>query len=710
MLTLPRLNLSYDLAAFLPAPTTPAETLLTERLGQGPGAQLLFIQLHGQTAAGAARIADKLRNIDGVARVWPNPKLLSVEHLPAPVWQHRLLLQDLPHSQADWLDLLNSRLDDLSMLSDDDALTLVAADPGLFSVTTLEQFTANRQLTFNQGQSHYLIVETQVPGYDIGGQRDIVRALTLALEDVSANLLGSPAYGVALQEAVKFEATVFSTLAGVLLASILILRFRKSYPVIAIILPLITGGLAGLLALSLFFDRVHGITLAFGFTLLGVAIDYPLHLFLSVNEKGKGFHVWPTLRLGIISTLIAYGAFAFSGTQGIAQLGIFGFCGLITAAVTAWWLCPQPTTQPATPASRYQQLKLWPGLLVMATGLVALALLKPFNDNLAELTPIPKQTLQADTRIRQTLGISNIRYLIGIWCTDRQACIRRTTTVLDNLQPLMDQGVLGGAQGISQILPSRAQQELRRRELQNPQALATFHNALAQSPFAPSAFAPFVHHWQVTAASSEYLTYRALLEAGNLDTINSLLYPSADGWVSLIYLMGIEDMPTLQQHLAEDRNAQLVDLKATSERMVSQYRLQVFKILGLALTAIAGILIATLSLKRGTWLLITLGAAVTTGATISTLLHGGLSLFDLMALTLVAGLGLDYALFYSGISNAQHNRQTATAVNLCALSSAVVFGTLSWSTIPVLAGIGSTVFFGVITAYLLARFTRRIMV
>ena len=40
-----RLQLNYDLSAFLPPPTTAAQALLTQRLGQGPGAQLIFIEL-----------------------------------------------------------------------------------------------------------------------------------------------------------------------------------------------------------------------------------------------------------------------------------------------------------------------------------------------------------------------------------------------------------------------------------------------------------------------------------------------------------------------------------------------------------------------------------------------------------------------------------------------------------------------------------------
>ena len=77
-----------------------------------------------------------------------------------------------------------------------------------------------------------------------------------------------------------------------------------------------------------------------------------------------------------------------------------------------------------------------------------------------------------------------------------------------------------------------------------------------------------------------------------------------------------------------------------------------------------------------------------------------------MALTLVAGLGLDYVLFYSRAQDSRDARATSAAVFICALSSLLVFGILSLSSIPVLEGIGSTVFVGVLAAYLLARYGR----
>ncbi len=72
------------------------------------------------------------------------------------------------------------------------------------------------------------------------------------------------------------------------------------------------------------------------------------------------------------------------------------------------------------------------------------------------------------------------------------------------------------------------------------------------------------------------------------------------------------------------------------------------------------------------------------------------SLFHLLAMLLVAGVGLDYALFFERYMTGVGDRQrTLRANSLCAVTSVAVFSILAFSDIPVLYGIGVTVAVGV---------------
>lgn len=73
-----------------------------------------------------------------------------------------------------------------------------------------------------------------------------------------------------------------------------------------------------------------------------------------------------------------------------------------------------------------------------------------------------------------------------------------------------------------------------------------------------------------------------------------------------------------------------------------------------------------------------------------------LSLFHLVALTLAAGLGLHYALFFEcPVADAAEARRTLHATLVCVLSALMVFGLQAWSSLPCCARSGLTVALGV---------------
>ncbi|OLI93032.1 hypothetical protein IXO222_19975, partial [Xanthomonas oryzae pv. oryzae] len=140
------------------------------------------------------------------------------------------------------------------------------------------------------------------------------------------------------------EAQWIGTLDTVGLVLLLLVAYRSwKIPVLGV-LPLASAGLAGLGAVAVLFDGVHGITVAFGFTLIGVVQDYPIHLFShqrpGLDPRENARHLWPTLVTGVVSTCIAYVTFLFSGVDGLRQLAVFTIAGLATAAVTTRWMLP----------------------------------------------------------------------------------------------------------------------------------------------------------------------------------------------------------------------------------------------------------------------------------------------------------------------------------------------------------------------------------
>ena len=156
---------------------------------------------------------------------------------------------------------------------------------------------------------------------------------------------GAGAFSVMMQERTQREATLIGTVDSVAMILLLVIAYGSARSVALGVLPLASGGLAGLAAVTAYFGVVHGITLAFGFTLIGVAQDYPIHL-LSHQHRGitpldNARAIWPTLATGVAGTCIAYLAFLFSGVNGLAQLAVFAIAGLAVAGLTTRILLPR---------------------------------------------------------------------------------------------------------------------------------------------------------------------------------------------------------------------------------------------------------------------------------------------------------------------------------------------------------------------------------
>ena len=93
--------------------------------------------------------------------------------------------------------------------------------------------------------------------------------------------------------------------------------------------------------------------------------------------------------------------------------------------------------------------------------------------------------------------------------------------------------------------------------------------------------------------------------------------------------------------------------------------------------------------------MVPVAAAVLMVCAILLVLGQALSLFHLVALLLVAGLGVGYGLFFnSRHADTDEWRRTVLSVLLCSGTTISVFGVLALSRIPVLSAIGTTVALG----------------
>lgn len=737
-----RLVLSGDLRKFMPEARTPAQELLLDELGEGPGSRLLLVAISGAKpetlAAQSQALRASLENDQRFAFV-ANGGEVGLDSIPERLRPYRYLLSptlDTQRFDAETLrDELQQRVQDLGSPAAALIEPLLPSDPTLETLKLAESWQpANApqrlyDVWFDaKGKEALLAVQTVAPGFDPTGQQDAVNALQSAFAKAKGDshsrmeLSGPGAFSVEIGGRTQREASWIGSFDAIGLIVLLVLAYRSWKQPLFGVLPLASAGLAGLGAVAWWFaGGVHGITVAFGFTLIGVVQDYPIHLFshqrAGVTPWQNARAIWPTLATGVASTCIAYVTFLLSGVDGLQQLAVFTIVGLLTAALTTRLLLPALLDpSPRDPASWPWVEKLWNAIervprprlrwwaLFAALAFACIALPRaPFWQNdLSKLTPVPAAALARDAQLRSELGAPDVRYLLAIRGTDAESVLERSEALRPALDAEVTNGNLASYDLAARYLPSAKTQHERQSRIPGAaRAQSALADALQDLPFRDDAFAPFLSDLEV-ARKALPLRIDDLVGTPLEASVSGLLLVHPQDATALVSLSGIRD-PAALAKLAAAHGAELLDLKDASESLVVAYRERVLWALAGAAVLLA--LTVWLALRAPRRVLrVLLPMALTTLLILAVLRVFGveLTLFHLVALILAAGLGLDYALFFdhAGDDHADQLR-TLHALVVCSLTTLLVFLLLALSSIPVLRAIGSTVTIGVVGNFVL---------
>jgi predicted exporter len=290
-----------------------------------------------------------------------------------------------------------------------------------------------------------------------------------------------------------------------------------------------------------------------------------------------------------------------------------------------------------------------------------------------------------------------VRYLLVLSAADAEGVLQLSESLEPRLDALVAHGALAAAELPSRYLPSLATQRARQARLPDRAALAAdVAEASAGLPFREGLFAPFLDDVQAARALPP-LTPAAFADTPAGARLDAMLVPRDGHWLGLATLSGVHDPEALASLDPGAGAVRLLDLKGASESLVAAYRERILRALGLALVLLAAtVVVALRSLRRAWHVLAPMSLATLLVLVVERAAGIPLSLFHLVALTLAAGLGLHYALFFERpVADAAEGRRTLHATLVCVLSALLVFGMQALSSLPVLRAIGLTVALGV---------------
>jgi predicted exporter len=734
-----RTTISTDVSAFLPRSPTPEQQVLVEQLREGVVSRLALIALEGASPAALAQASKAM-----AAELRKDASFVSVENGDGSgdaadrefLWRHRYLLSSAVDAERFSAAGLRERLEETLRLLDLPAGALVrrivANDPTGELLHILESLEAQSRPATREGvwfsrdgRRALLLAQTRAPGYDVGAQEGalarIVQAFSRAGTDEVKLLVSGPGvFAARTRVAVRNDALRLSLIATALVAGLLLAVYRSGRLLALGLVPIASGALAGIAAVSLGFGSVHGITLGFGVTLIGEGVDYAIYLFTQAAGGGARHaaleRIWPTLRLGVLTSICGFSAMLFSGFTGLAQLGLFSIVGLLVAVAVTRWVLPGmlPSTLAApivgaagpwaSAAARRASSLRYPVLILVAAIAVLLAARgeRLWNEDLASLSPVPRADQALHEKRRADLGAPDVRFLVVIHAPDQEAALQASEAVGQGLRKASQAGMLEGYESPADFLPSRQTQEARRQALPEPAQLrANLEKAVAGLPFRGKVFEPFLA--DAAAARSAPPIGRSGMQGTRLALrVDSLLARRADGWAAMLPLRNVADAAGIARDLTAPPGAQavLLDLKRESEQLYHSYRAQALAYSLLGAAAIGALLLASLRSLRSFFAVtapLVAAVLVTTGAL--ALAGESLSIFHLVGLLLVVAIGSNYSLLFDRQASSQSDRsRTLVSLLLANATTVIGFGLLALSRVPVLHDIGVTVGLGTVLA------------
>lgn len=500
---------------------------------------------------------------------------------------------------------------------------------------------------------------------------------------------------------------------GILL--LLLLAFRR-WRVLLAFVPVVVGMLFGAVACVALFGHMHVMTLVLGSSLIGVAVDYPLH-YLSKSWSLKPWHSWPALRmtlpgltLSLITSGIGYLALAWTPFPALTQIAAFSAAGLLGAYLSAVCLLPAllkgVDLRPAQWPLRVCELLLdcREALLKQAKTPVLLALLIAFcvggllqlgsKNDIRQWISAPQQLTDEARTIARITGYQPTSQFFLIRAANQQQLLERQTALRERLDQLIGLEKLQGYLSLNQLVsPPNEQQQVRA--------------ALSKLP---SFWQPLLDIGIPAEALQAELTKLQALPVEDIDAALAgplaepyralWLGPTDDGVAAMVSLQGInnpallrlqgEDLPgvTLVDRLGELNNVFAATQISAAELKLASCVLIVLVLilpfgLGGALRIVSLPLLAALcSLASLGWL------------------GQPLTLFSLFGLLLVTAISVDYAIL-------MREQVGGAAVSLlgtllAALTTWLSFGLLAVSSTPAVSNFGLSVSLGLIFSFLLA--------
>ncbi|MCW8832657.1 MAG: hypothetical protein OQK03_05015 [Colwellia sp.] len=477
------------------------------------------------------------------------------------------------------------------------------------------------------------------------------------------------------------------SLVGVII--IILLAFRAITPLIACLAVISSALLVGIVALTLWFDAIHLLAFVFAVSILGIAVDYGFHVLVlrqHTQESAQTIRskVFLPLTIALVSTIAGYSLFFTTPINLLHQVVVFVGFGLVGAYLSALLLLPNIQFS-STGTSFAIVMKQRFTYLVIALAILFVSIKGlNFDDSIGNLNTKSSSLVQEEQKVAKLTGENVYPYMVLI-SGDNQDSLLQDTQLLS--KTLRSQGA---------VLKSISDWQLPQTEQQKNIDLI---KANWQSDHY-SAIKPYLDDKAVESAllKAKPIALQPNFIAQNMGV--DIKQVAEQYWTAL--LLNAPLTKEQKQSLTQVKDASYVNLPLALSEQLGEVRTNILQVAIPAVLVILTILSFYFGFASAFIMLLVPIVSAGLALVISQLFQASLNIFNILACLLIITLAIDYVVFFRahGVT-----KLISHTISLSAISSALTFGVMTFSTTPAVSSFGLTLLLGISLAWLLSHLT-----
>ncbi|HSH53162.1 MAG TPA: MMPL family transporter [Bacteroidales bacterium] len=489
-------------------------------------------------------------------------------------------------------------------------------------------------------------------------------------QKIKVQYYGAAAVAVGNAQRIKKDISITITIAIIVLLVFMSIFFRKKSIFLILFLPALFGGSLALAILFLIKGKISAISLGIGSVLLGITVDYALHLFTHFRNIGNVKQVMKDIAtpvlMSCITTASAFLCLLFVSSQALQDLGLFAAISVTIAALFSLIVLPHFLKFKDYEKALQNQQKSWiekitsypyeknKFLIIVIVVFTIIAFFwqgkTSFEGDMDTMNYLSDELKKAEDGLNKIANVTEKSIYVINTGDNLQDALQNTENNIPTLEKLKQQGLISQYTTVSKLLISDSLQKARInrwKKFWTPKKKAELKENIIQAgnhyKFKPESFISFLN-----LLEKDFKPVKQAKLAGLRELFLDEYITERDDMTTIVNILKADEKnkPAIYESFAKNEETIVVDKKFMTDNLIRILKNDFNVLVKLSLAVVFLILLLSfgrIELALLTFIPMALSWIWTLG--IMGIFGIKFTIFNIIISTFIFGLGIDYSIF-----------------------------------------------------------------